>query len=477
MKAWKIAGVVTLLVMPLNINASISSKLDDWFGAQNYQNVTPSGSYEGQSARYYSLGGYSMRNPVVPIRFVNVQTPRVSAGCGGIDIYAGGFSAIDSDQLLNNIRAIGQNATSLAFMLAISTVSPMLSDIMQKIQGWANEFNKMGKDSCEWAKKAVGGAMSMFTEQDTACIIKAVEQQGMGYTEAENHCTTGGGKTDTLNGPGGPNQVSFVQGNLAWHVMMQNAYFQNDTQIAELVMNLAGTLIIRRTGAASDSPLLPQKIPAAVVKGVLTPRGEAIFKALMDGGEQQLDLYRCTGNVSNNPDTGCATVSATPERVNFETQGMRQRVIASFREIVNAVRNDTELRDEEVGLVSSTRIPIYRFITSTTAIFGDALQVQSMADDYATLIAAEIVNEQMLRMLEIMHFHIENLDAGKSDSTQFKEYNKQLQLVRAGIADLSKENRSKAASLENMMYRIKEYEGMLLPRLGRGVASSAMWRR
>lgn len=146
------------LTLPSVSSADTAAKVNSWFSNMNYATVTNPGVYEGQSARYATLGGVSTRAPITqPFNFINVQTPKFSAGCGGIDFFAGGFSAIDANQFVENLRAIGQNAQSLAFMLAIQIVSPQLSGVMEDINTWAQKLNQMNMDSCQAATALVGG--------------------------------------------------------------------------------------------------------------------------------------------------------------------------------------------------------------------------------------------------------------------------------------------------------------------------------
>lgn len=475
----RIIITLLLLALPASLNASISSKLDEWFNGQNYTNQTSPGVYEGQSARYFSMGGYSRRNNLNgPFELFSVQTPRISAGCGGIDVYAGGFSAIDSEALMNNIRAIGQASTSLAFMLAIQTVSPMLSDIMKQIQSWANEFNKWGMDSCQAAEELVGGSLEMFGVDKGNCIVKAMNNRGLNYRDAEDLCTNEAGGESVLSGPGGPNQIDFVRGNLAWYVLMKDPFFSTDTELAQMAMNITGTVIIEKENpAVADSPLVPTTVPSAVDDGVLTDRFRNIYEGLMEGQGTTMQLYRCEGGASADRDNGCARVTTRPQDTQVTTPGLRSRVQNSFRSIMQKVQTDSALTQEEQGLISSTRIPVYRFLTAISAAFPNAIDIEQAGDEYSRLIASEIINEAMLRMIDVASLSAENLDRGMSDSSRVKAFKDQLSSVRKGVAQLSLENRSRAESLENMMDRIVKYERMLIPRLGRGVIASATWRR
>ncbi|WP_425315793.1 conjugal transfer protein TraH, partial [Vibrio owensii] len=66
----------------------------------------------------------SYRVKGVRANVVNFQPPKISGGCGGIDFFAGSFSLINSDQLVQMGRAIAQGVPSYAFNLALTSVCP-----------------------------------------------------------------------------------------------------------------------------------------------------------------------------------------------------------------------------------------------------------------------------------------------------------------------------------------------------------------
>ena len=92
--------------------------------------VTEPGVYRGQTAGYYTGGGIFARTPVRTYSILNIQTPRFRAGCGGIDLFSGGFSFINADQFTEMLRNIGADAKSLAFMLALQVVSPQIKGVI-----------------------------------------------------------------------------------------------------------------------------------------------------------------------------------------------------------------------------------------------------------------------------------------------------------------------------------------------------------
>ena len=103
-------------------------------------------------------GSYEMRAPVTAINLVAFDPPRIDAGCGGIDLYGGSFSFINSQQLVQVFRAVAQNSIGLAFKAAIMYISPGLDKLMTEFQTVMQDMNKLAKNSCQLAHLIVDPA-------------------------------------------------------------------------------------------------------------------------------------------------------------------------------------------------------------------------------------------------------------------------------------------------------------------------------
>jgi conjugative transfer pilus assembly protein TraH len=75
--------------------------MQDWFndiGA--YGNVTGPNAYRGQTMNLYTGGSLYMRTPVRNYQLASIAPPSFTAGCGGIDLFAGSFSFINKEQFV-----------------------------------------------------------------------------------------------------------------------------------------------------------------------------------------------------------------------------------------------------------------------------------------------------------------------------------------------------------------------------------------
>ena len=117
-----IAAVISaslMLAVPVPALAGVESEMQSFMNEMGAQaNVTGPSAYQGQSAGYYSGGAMWARFPQKNIQPFNLQLPHARAGCGGIDLFAGSFSFINTAELVAMLKATANNALAFAFKLA-----------------------------------------------------------------------------------------------------------------------------------------------------------------------------------------------------------------------------------------------------------------------------------------------------------------------------------------------------------------------
>lgn len=190
-----LAAAITL-TLPLSgasadVGSSMDSFLNDVGGAANVNGPT---AFQGQSAGYYSLGNVWTRFPQKTTNIANLQLPRARAGCGGIDIFAGSFSFINASEIVAMLKAVANNAVGFAFSLAIDTVCPECSKIMQEFSQKAQLMNNLNINSCEMAQGLVGGIWPKGDLADKAICEAIGNSEGIftDYAAAKHGCGTRG---------------------------------------------------------------------------------------------------------------------------------------------------------------------------------------------------------------------------------------------------------------------------------------------
>jgi conjugative transfer pilus assembly protein TraH len=209
--------------------------------------------YESQRRGGVTLGTFRVRAPLNSINLVNLTAPEIRAGCGGIDLYGGSFTFINTDQFRQILRQIGANAIGYAFKLALATMCQECDKILTGLQDMMNQFNKMNVDSCRWAqgmvndtvkalglKEKVGGELTASAVGDATdmfeAALEAFEEPGKWLKNGE---------------PDGADPTKAGVGNLTWNalrianVQALFGFAAGSLSHHEVLLNIAGTTIIR----------------------------------------------------------------------------------------------------------------------------------------------------------------------------------------------------------------------------------------
>ena len=105
-------------------------------------------------------GSLTARAPTKYMAPLTVQLPDLKAGCGGVDMFFGGFQFINAEEFKRFLQSAGTAAIGYAFHMALEAVCPTCNSVLKSLRGFADSVNKFGLDSCTAAKAAmntVGG--------------------------------------------------------------------------------------------------------------------------------------------------------------------------------------------------------------------------------------------------------------------------------------------------------------------------------
>jgi conjugative transfer pilus assembly protein TraH len=148
-----LAAAILFLLLPALASAAW---VDDWLE----QRTTTSPNYfSGQQRGYYSGGGFNSRWPNRTDYPLTVEMPRIKSGCGGIDVFMGGFSFMNSDYLVDKLQGIMSGAAAVAFDLALKTLCEQCANTIKNFEALSDKLNSMQLDECAAAKELVGVVM------------------------------------------------------------------------------------------------------------------------------------------------------------------------------------------------------------------------------------------------------------------------------------------------------------------------------
>ena len=168
-----------------------------------------------------SGGSLFARDSVRDVQIVQIDLPSFRSGCGGIDLFTGGFSFVDSKQLIDAMQNIINNSLGYAFNLALESTTPEIANVMKYINTLSNDINRANINSCETAAGLVGAAWpkTHVAQQQVCQDIGTSNGLFTDWAAAREGCSTGGDMTKTLNGASNnPSYKSMLlaSGNIAW---------------------------------------------------------------------------------------------------------------------------------------------------------------------------------------------------------------------------------------------------------------------
>ncbi len=115
--------------------------------------------FQGNSGDTIPVAHFNARWPNTSTYPVTVEMPRIKSGCGGIDVFMGGFSFMNTDYLVDKLQGILSGAAAVAFDLGLKTLCEQCSNTIKNFEALSDKLNSMQLDECAAAKELVGVVM------------------------------------------------------------------------------------------------------------------------------------------------------------------------------------------------------------------------------------------------------------------------------------------------------------------------------
>lgn len=393
--------------LPLFAYADLNDQLSSFFNNCGASvNVNSADIYSGQKAGYLTGGGVTMRGRVMDSKPVTVNLPRFDAGCGGIDIYTGGFSFIDKQQLIDTLKSIGSSAAGYAFLLGLETVSPQVANTIKQLQTWSNNINSISINSCEMASQMVGAVWPKHTAANQQICRTMGSQKGLfsDWISARHECANQGQyQTVSRSLDEDPHYKSILRDefNIAWEAIQRQSYLANNQQVAEFFMSLLGTIVVTQ-GGSTEIQVYPSKID-----------DEGFLRTLLEGG--LVTAYACDKDSKNR----CLIVTTAEHTIRPEVSWLG-RVKALLIRAQNKIIHDEELDQEERELLNKTRFPVYRVINALTAYKRGHCPVDLY--QVADLVAMDLLVQYLHEAVGLVRDGAKQLRRGQMYSDELDRY-------------------------------------------------------
>lgn len=285
------------------------------------------------------LGETQVKN----VQLISMTLPDINAGCGGIDAYLGSFSFINGEQLQRFVKQIMSNAAGYFFDLALQTTVPEIKTAKDFVQKMASDINSMNLSSCQAAQGIIGGLFPRTqVSQQKVCQDIAGESNIFADWAASRQGCTVGGKSDSVRDKASDKDKERVTKNIniMWNALSKNRMFDGNKELKEFVMTLTGSLVFGPNGEIT--PLSARTTDRSIIR------------AMMEGGTAK--IYHC-----NDSDKCLKVVADTPVTISRDN-ALKSQITKLLASIQNKAVSDTPLDDKEKGFISSTTIPVFKYL-------------------------------------------------------------------------------------------------------------------
>ncbi|MBX9827806.1 MAG: conjugal transfer protein TraH, partial [Xanthobacteraceae bacterium] len=349
--------------------------------------------------------------------------------------------------------------------LAIDTVCPECSKIMQEFSQKAQLMNNLNINSCEMAQGLVGGIWPKGDLADKAICEAIGNSEGIftDYAAAKHGCGTRGQRSSTTaQGSGKYDDVNpGVPRNYTWTILKKSAFFSPggrfDEELAEYAMTLLGTIIYVPPKDDEPGKFVP----------IVGEASSTLVTSLLDGTTNGNVLIFDCDETEKCLNPGFKSLSLPASKA------LRPRVAALIGGMVQAIRDDTAISEEQKELLQVASIPLYKILT-VQAAYGRGMPT----DDRETL--AEIASVDLL--FAVLDRIVS--EAGRSmssfigaDEAKIAMWQNQVNVVRQALADRQANTHLKVNAVLQIIEKTAFIENVLAASMSPGMAASLDWSR
>ena len=463
-----LAGLAALglATTPAPAVAGVESEMNSFFNSAGAAaNASGPAAFQGQSAGYYSGGSLWTRFPTKSINPVNIQLPRASGGCGGIDLFGGSFSIINTDEIVATLKATANNAIGFAFQLAIDSISAQIGGVMKDMAHKIQSLNEFNMSSCQFAQQAVGALWPKMDGATQTICQNIGRSTGLFSDEARSRhkCQEQGTRTSVTGGSSDPQAEVIKSKNYTWNALRSRSATAPSTEYAEWLMTMVGTIIYIAPGG-------PDATPEQGRFRFIAPASWDTYAALLDGTAlAPAQIYSCAG--STEPD-GCLNPQPRPLSIT-PAMAYKNRVRAMLQSMSSKICTNGTLSGDEVNLLGMSSVLLYKLLVVNEAShFGMGA---GDLDSLAEIVAVDVLIAQIDRMLDDVTRAQTGFDA--PEQANFQEWREQVGTVRQNLSAKSQQLAGKLANTYTIIQRTMMLEATLKNTMSPQLMSSLRFGR
>lgn len=436
-----------LLFSTQNVWADVGSDLSNFVDGLGFANASSASAYDTQTAGYVSFGSVYERNRVRDIQIMHIDVSGIRSGCGGIDIFAGGFSFIKADQLVKFMQNILSSGGGYAWNLALEVEMPEIAHSLQYVQDKADQINSGNFNSCQMSESLVGGLWpkQRSAQQQICQDIGSNSGFFSDWASARQGCSDGGHINEELDKAKSDNAYHdrvYKNTNIVWDkIIKRNSFLSSDQALGEMYMSISGTIVFK------DNPKSSSDGGKQIISIYLSKLNDRNFiKSLLYGGK--LPMYVCK-------DSGDSCLDVEYSQNSYQTidpsNALVYQVRAQLSDIYNRViNNNTEgLTDKEKGLINMTQSPVFLLISANAQ---EHIGIQSL-DSLSEMIATDILMDYLNDALNIIQ---SSLSSTQLDKENIKTLIESIQSAKNYVIKLDEQTRSRFQQALDMNLKIRQ---------------------
>lgn len=460
------ATLVTVTVAGSAHGVSLAQIFDD---INAFGNAAGPAILQTQSQNIVTGGSLFMRTPRKTYPLVSFTPPSIGAGCGGIDLYTGGFSFINRDAFVAMLRNIGNNAIGYSFKLAIQNLCPVCDNVMQALQATSQMANNLNINSCEMAQGLVQAvAPDEWTKRSATNKAKtwgAMTNRFNDFTDAWRRVFSSDTEMrDTLNAATTSTPALKQldpRGNVTWRALKRISSL-TDAERGQL-MALFGSVIIPENPQDAPRYLPPLAIDLPTLIGA------------PGATNQLLPIYRCSDGTG---EFEClapiADTSAERTLLSLVQDKMRLVMNAIAGRSAYSAADLTQI----IAFLNVTDLPVYRLIAVATMANNTTLTERLLAQ-YQELIAAEYAQAWIRQAADDLRTALDTQTASADNSqvalmTQIRE---SIKAVEGRARQEIERARASTRSAYQLVQELQFYERTLAQSLPKNIRQSLAFQK
>lgn len=372
--------IITISILLLLTTTSHAQWVDDWL--EQRTSTTPN-YFSGQQRGYYSGGSFNTRWQNSVSYPITVEPPRIKSGCGGIDLFMGGFSFMNTDYLVDKLQGILSGAAAVAFDLGLKTLCEQCSNSIKNLEAISDKLNSMQLDECAAAKELVGVVMD-----ENGFYSSEVMKERLGTAIKENKLSQG---------------VSEM-----WDIITTEERANNNVPLPADISRITNgcNADIKATFLSGGSLL------DSVGSRMGTP---ADYNALIRGliGDVQLEGASAAYKISyippcseNNPDDlksftngeiYAKEISGNCHQISDGNRDLRQYILTTLTSIADKIETKGTLTTPEQDFLSSTPLAILPILKTAVGIGAKETTTSTLAEITANAYAVQMLSDLYVR--------------------------------------------------------------------------------